>query len=341
MGMADQAAAEILENAPFLAQNWPYILGGAVTLIVAAAVAYFLTPAPQEEGERPRHDGDREIPTEGNRGEGEGEGNGGGEEGEEREGEAPTERQGVEGSQGTKKRPKKDPKGIVSIDKGEHPLGEFEDERPDPSLAPPSHDPDTPQIPYTVERLSNKESKERALAFYHHLNSRRSVRHFSSDPVPRSVIESLIHTAGTSPSGAHSEPWTFVVVQDPDTKTKIREIVEQEEYLNYDRRMGERWVKELQFIKANHVKPYLETAPYLIVVFKQAYHTGEDGTRHAHYYFEISTAISCGILIAAIHNAGLVTVTTTPLNAGDGLLYSMEPSICIYSGHWVSPKYGS
>ena len=295
-------------TAPFLVNYWPYVLGGALTLILAAVVAYFLTPGQEEGGEGQRENG-----------EGRGENTREGEENREGEARAATgaggrPTQGGEG--GTPKNPEKDRKSIVSIDKGEHPLGEFDDERPDPSLAPPQHDPDLPHIPYTPEQLSTEEMKERSLSFYHNLDTRRSVRHFSTDPVPQEVIENIVLAAGTSPSGAHSEPWTFVVVKDPETKTKIREIVEQEEYLNYDRRMGERWVRDLKFIRTTHEKPYLEKAPYLIIVFKQAYHTGEDGTRHAHYYFEISTAIACGILITAIHNAGLVTVTTTPLNAG-------------------------
>jgi len=116
--------------------------------------------------------------------------------------------------------------------------------------------------------------------------------------------------------GAHTEPWTFAVVQDAEIKSKIREIVEKEEYVNYDRRMGDKWVQELQFVNTNYEKPYLEEAPYLIVVLKQPFRIGPDGTKHVHYYYEISTAISTGILLAAIQNVGLVTVTTTPMNAG-------------------------
>ena len=105
-------------------------------------------------------------------------------------------------------------------------------------------------------------------------------------------------------------------MQDPEIKKKIREIIEKEEYINYDRRMGDKWVQELKFVNTDHEKPYLEEAPYLIIVLKQPYRIGLDGTKHVHYYYEISTAISTGILIAAIQNAGLVTVTTTPMNAG-------------------------
>ena len=294
-------------NAPFLSEYWPYILGGVITLLLSALVAYFLAPQRQErDRNRPRErGGERE-----GEGVGEGEREGeGGDEAEQRE--EPASR--TQASAGDAEQHQKE---IVSLDKGEHPLDEFDDERPDPSLAPPLHDPNLSHIPFTPERLTEEEMIERSLAFHRNLDARRSVRHFSSDPVPLKVIANIILTAGTSPSGAHSEPWTFVVVKDQETKKKMREIVEQEEYLNYDRRMGDRWVRDLQFVRTTHEKPYLEDAPYVIVVFKQAYHVGEGGIRYAHYYFEISTAIACGILVTAIHNAGLSTVTTTPLNAG-------------------------
>ena len=207
----------------------------------------------------------------------------------------------------------------LATEKGEHPLAEFENEKPDPDLAPPLHAADTPHIPYDFSRRSKEDTLARSETFYQLMNKRRSIRHFSTDPVSLEVIENIVKTAGTSPSGAHSEPWTFVVVRDSQTKSKIREIVEQEEYMNYDRRMGDKWVNDLKFVHTTHEKPYLEDAPYIIVVFKQAYHIGPDGHKYVHYYYEISTAIACGILVAAIHNAGLVTVTTTPLNAGSAL----------------------
>ena len=275
----------LAERAPFLLNYWPYILGGVLSLALAGVLAYFLAPpAPEQRAD------DKNKPKESAKGE--------------REGEK------------KKKKAEKDPKAIVSIDKGEHPLEEFDDERPDPALAPPQHDANLPHVPYPFTRVSEEEMKGRAAAFYQQMDTRRSVRHFSSDPVPQEAIENIVLASGTSPSGAHSEPWTFVVVKDAEIKKRVREIVEQEEYLNYDRRMGDRWVRDIKFVQTTHEKPYLETAPYLIVVFKQAYHVGGDGTRYAHYYFEISTAIACGMLVAAIHNAGLVTVTTTPLNAG-------------------------
>ncbi len=209
--------------------------------------------------------------------------------------------------------------GTRDVDKSEHPLAEFEDERPDEAIAPPLHSADTPHVPYCPERLSESEMLSRSEAFYRKMNGRRSVRNFSTDPIPLGVIENIVKTAGTSPSGAHCEPWTFVVVKDTKIKAQIREIIEQEEYLNYDRRMGDKWVNDLQFINTDHEKPYLEDAPYLIIVMKQQYRIGETGVKYSHYYYEISTAVAAGFLITAIHNAGLVTVTTTPLNSGGAL----------------------
>ncbi|XP_064396680.1 iodotyrosine deiodinase-like [Halichondria panicea] len=210
-------------------------------------------------------------------------------------------------------------KNTTRFDKGEHPLSEFDEELPDESTAPPLHSADTLHIPYCPERLSEAEMLSRSKAYYEEMNKRRSVREFSTDPVPLEVIENIVRMAGTSPSGAHCEPWTFVVVKDSKIKSQIREIVEQEEYTNYDRRMGDKWVSDLKFLNTDHDKQYLEEAPYLIIVMKQQYHLGDNGVRYSHYYYEISTAIAAGFLLTAIHNAGLVTVTTTPLNAGGAL----------------------
>ena len=223
-----------------------------------------------------------------------------------------------QGSTGPLSRAASLPKRSVQVrEKGEHPLSEFDDDaNASEEESPTLHRADTPHVLYPFERLSTQEMVRRAEEFYVAMDKRRSVREFSSDPVPIEVINSVIKTAGTCPSGAHTEPWTFVVVADQEVKTKIKNIVEQEEYLNYDHRMGDKWVKDLQFIRATNEKPYLETAPYIIIVFKQPYHINKKGIRHTHYYFEISTAMACGMLVTAIHNAGLVTVTTTPLNAG-------------------------
>ncbi|XP_053879182.1 iodotyrosine deiodinase 1 isoform X3 [Malaclemys terrapin pileata] len=128
-----------------------------------------------------------------------------------------------------------------------------------------------------------------------------------------------VEEEGTSPSGAHTEPWTFVVVQDPELKHRIREIIEEEEEINYKKRMGDRWVNDLKRLRTNWIKEYLDTAPYLILIFKQVYGMLPNGQKKTHYYNEISVSIACGILLAALQNVGLVTVTSTPLNCGPRL----------------------
>ncbi|MBN3270764.1 IYD1 deiodinase, partial [Polyodon spathula] len=178
---------------------------------------------------------------------------------------------------------------------------------------------DVPQIPFSPLQLSEGEMLRRSQQFFELLNKRRSVRFISPKPVPREVIDNVIRTAGTSPSGAHTEPWTYVVVADPDMKHKIREIIEEEEEINYRQRMGEKWVNDLKRLRTNWIKEYLDTAPYLILIFKQVYGKLSDGKKKTHYYNEISVSISCGILLAALQNVGLVTVTTTPLNCGPQL----------------------
>ncbi|KAG9269007.1 iodotyrosine deiodinase 1 [Astyanax mexicanus] len=176
-----------------------------------------------------------------------------------------------------------------------------------------------PHVPYSPPRYSEEEMMERSQQFFTLLNQRRSVRFISPEPVPRDIIHNVIRAAGTAPSGAHTEPWTFVVVEDSETKHRIREIVEEEEEINYKQRMGDKWVNDLRRLRTNWVKEYLDTAPYLILVFKQTYGVLPDGKKKTHYYNEISVSISCGLLLAALQNVGLVTVTTTPLNCGPQL----------------------
>ncbi|XP_038582726.1 iodotyrosine deiodinase 1 [Micropterus salmoides] len=178
---------------------------------------------------------------------------------------------------------------------------------------------DLQHVPYSPQRYPEEMMLERSKDFYTLLNQRRSVRFISPEPVPREVIDNVIRTAGTAPSGAHTEPWTFVVVSDPETKHKIRLIVEEEEEVNYRQRMGEKWVSDLARLRTNWIKEYLDVAPYLVLIFKQTYGILPNGKKKTHYYNEISVSISCGILLAALQNVGLVTVTTTPLNCGPQL----------------------
>jgi nitroreductase len=156
------------------------------------------------------------------------------------------------------------------------------------------------------EIISNSET------YFHQLNSRRSIREFSNTPIPKEAIENIIKTASTAPSGAHKQPWTFCAISNPLVKKKIREAAEKEEEINYKNRMSERWKKDLEQFATNSDKPFLEDAPWIIVVFKIAYETSENNTKLNNYYVNESVGIASGILISAIHNAGLVTLTHTP-----------------------------
>ena len=177
-------------------------------------------------------------------------------------------------------------------------------------------DANTATIPLAYERLDPETQRARAQAFLQLMQKRRSVRDFSPDPVPMDLIETIIRTAGTAPSGANKQPWRFVVVTDPDLKRRIREAAEKEERENYERRFPQDWLQDLQPLGTNWQKPFLEIAPVLIVMFKIDYGLDEEGRRIKHYYVNESAGIAAGMLIAAIHNAGLVTVTHTPSPMG-------------------------
>ena len=185
--------------------------------------------------------------------------------------------------------------------------------------APPPSDANTPRVPYRPPQLAAEEMVRRADQFYRDLNGRRSVRHFSREPVPRAAVELAIRAAGTAPSGAHTEPWTFVLVESADVKASVRQIVEEEERINYEKRMGARWVQDLSPIGTDWQKEYLTGVPYLILVFRHAYGVDEHGERYTTYYNEISCHLACGLLLTALHRAGLATLTSTPLNCGPRL----------------------
>ena len=169
-----------------------------------------------------------------------------------------------------------------------------------------------PFIQYAVKQQSDKELIANSDSFYQHMDLRRSVRDISNKPVPKEVIENIIKTASTAPSGAHMQPWTFVVVSNPDIKQKIRIAAEEEEKKSYDGRMSEQWLKDLAPLGTNEHKPFLASAPYLIVVFKQSYRIGADNTKIPNYYVNESVGLAAGFLLAAIHQAGLVSLTHTP-----------------------------
>ena len=167
-------------------------------------------------------------------------------------------------------------------------------------------------IPLRGMRYPVEEMLRRSREFYREMNTRRTVRDFSDRPIPRELIEFIVQTAGTAPSGAHKQPWTFCIVSDPEIKSKIRAAAEEEEYENYHGRMSEEWLEDLEPFGTDHIKPFLEIAPYLIIVFKKAFDYDEDGGRSKNYYVNESVGIASGMLIAAIHQAGLVAVTHTP-----------------------------
>jgi len=167
-------------------------------------------------------------------------------------------------------------------------------------------------ILYHADKISEKEMIEKSKSFYEWLNKRRSVREFSSKPVSKEIIENIIKSASTAPSGAHHQPWTFCAISNPLVKSKIKIAAEAEEKKGYENRMGERWKKDLEHLATNMYKPFLEDAPWLIVVFKKAYDYDQNGVKQNNYYVNESVGIACGMLISAIHNAGLVTLTHTP-----------------------------
>lgn len=167
-------------------------------------------------------------------------------------------------------------------------------------------------IPYGKKDFSESEMQEKARAFYADMMQRRSIREFSSRPVPREVIENIIMTASSAPSGAHKQPWTFCVVESQAIKAAIREAAEAEEHTNYNGRMSEEWIEDLKQFGTDWQKPFLEVAPYLIVIFRKSYDITADGKQHKNYYVSESVGIAAGFLLAAIHHAGLVTLTHTP-----------------------------
>jgi nitroreductase len=171
-------------------------------------------------------------------------------------------------------------------------------------------------IPLDFIRLEPEEQRRRAVQFYELMRRRRTVREFSPDPAPFELIEMAIMTAGVAPSGANQQPWRFVVVSDPEIKRRIRLAAEEEERENYGGRFPDEWLRALAPLGTDWHKEFLEVAPYLIVVFKIDYDIERlpDGSERKikHYYVNESVGIASGILLAALHNAGLATLTHTP-----------------------------
>lgn len=168
------------------------------------------------------------------------------------------------------------------------------------------------RIPLEFTRYGTSEMLERAVGFHAELERRRSVREFSPEPVPFAVIAEVVRAASTAPSGAHKQPWTFCAVGDPKLKRRIREAAEKEERINYASRMSDEWLRDLAVFRTDPHKPFLEDAPWLVVVFKRAYELEPDGHKHQNYYVTESVGIATGMLLAAAHHAGLATLTHTP-----------------------------
>lgn len=170
-----------------------------------------------------------------------------------------------------------------------------------------------PMLPYHPLAVADEDLESVAQSVLDEMDSRRSVREFSDRPIPRSIIEQAIRCASTAPSGAHMQPWTFVLVGDPEMKKQIRVAAETEERQNYEGgRIPPHWREDLAPLGTDWEKPFLETVPWIVVVFEQRYGTQPDGDRQHHYYVKESVGIACGMFIDALHRMGLSTLTHTP-----------------------------
>ncbi len=175
---------------------------------------------------------------------------------------------------------------------------------------------DAPMIPYQSWPSNSEEALKLFKQFEKNLSTRRSVREYSRNPVSKEQIQALISLAASAPSGANKQPWHFVAIQDAEVKKQIREAAEEEEKAFYGGRASEEWLDDLKPFATNWQKPFLEDAPWLIVVFRKNYDFNDDGSKAKNYYVQESVGIACGFLIAAIHAAGLATLTHTPSPMG-------------------------
>jgi iodotyrosine deiodinase len=171
---------------------------------------------------------------------------------------------------------------------------------------------ETQHIPYDQITFDENEMVERSSFFYDFMDKRRSVRFFSKKDVPLEIVNNILKTASTAPSGANKQPWTFCVVRNPELKANIRELAENEERINYSGRMSDRWLDDLAPLGTDAVKEFLTEAPWIIVVMKKTYDLTNEREKSNNYYVNESVGIACGMLISAIHFAGLVTLTHTP-----------------------------
>lgn len=167
-------------------------------------------------------------------------------------------------------------------------------------------------IPYRQENFTEAESIQRSQEFFDWADQRRSVRDFSSKAVPKEVMENIIMTASTAPSGAHKQPWTFCLISNTELKSKLRELAEEEERISYGGRMSEQWIKDLAPLGTDAVKEFIDVAPWIVVIMKKAYDLGPNGKKLNNYYVSESVGIAAGFFLMAVHHAGLVALTHTP-----------------------------
>jgi len=201
-----------------------------------------------------------------------------------------------------------------------------------------------PYVHYTKSQFEDEEMKAKAINFLAWYEQRRSIRSFSNKPIPKEVIEHILVAASTAPSGAHKQPWTFCVISNSKIKRKIREAAEEEEKKSYGGRMSDTWLKDLEPLGTDWQKPFLEIAPYLIVVFKRSYDIDSDGNKRQNYYVQESVGLACGFLLSAIHKAGLgaLTHTPSPMNFLTKLLErpaNEKPFLLIPVGHVAQDCY--
>lgn len=167
-------------------------------------------------------------------------------------------------------------------------------------------------ISFSYNPPKEKELIQRSQEFFNWADQRRSVRDFSSKAVPKEVMENIIMTASTAPSGAHKQPWTFCLISNSELKSKLRELAEEEERISYGGRMSEQWIKDLAPLGTDAVKEFIDVAPWIVVIMKKAYDLGPNGEKLNNYYVSESVGIAAGFFLMAVHHAGLVALTHTP-----------------------------
>jgi iodotyrosine deiodinase len=176
----------------------------------------------------------------------------------------------------------------------------------------PTHDEPYRSVPYRPTRMPAEQSIRTATQLRERMSQRRTVRSFAPDPVPEQLVVDAIAVAATAPSGAHQQPWTFVLVQDRDVRAAIRAAAEEEERISYAGRLGEEWLSALRPMGTDAHKPHLTDAPYLIVVFQQRFYLDDAGNQHKHYYVDESVGIAVGMLLTSLHLSGLAALVHTP-----------------------------